>query len=224
MATPKQIAANRKNALNSTGPKSAETKAKVSQNGLKHGLCRSFRVLPEVEHQEDYDALLNQLMEAEQPVDRAEIELVVKMAQHTWLANRAVGLQNNCFSLEPKTPQDRKTGEIPVAIELQLLERYARYHAAQDRAYQRASAELQKRKKERRLAEIGFASQKRAAEKHALQMAIANMRKQREEMKLGSELADMLPPDFNLSDLNSPSFRAISEAMGAHSHPHSDIG
>ncbi|MGH9653974.1 MAG: hypothetical protein ACRD6B_11000 [Bryobacteraceae bacterium] len=42
------------------------------------------------------------------------------------------------------------------------LELYMRYHTAHDRAYQRASAALQKRKKARELAEIGFASQKRA--------------------------------------------------------------
>ncbi|MGH9610621.1 MAG: hypothetical protein ACRD34_13225, partial [Bryobacteraceae bacterium] len=83
------------------------------------------------------------------------------------------------------------------------------YHAAQDRAYQRASTELQKRKKARQLAEIGFASQKRAeaeesrkAEKHAVQIATANMRKQREEMKLGDAIAQMLPPDFDLSSLD----------------------
>ncbi|MGH9448324.1 MAG: hypothetical protein ACRD3O_21795, partial [Terriglobia bacterium] len=82
------------------------------------------------------------------------------------------------------------------------LECYVRYHAAQDRAYQRASTELQKRKKARQLAEIGFASQKRheaeesrKAEKHAVQIATANLRKQREELKLATALAQILPPD-----------------------------
>ncbi len=42
------------------------------------------------------------------------------------------------------------------------LERYLRYQAHHDRAYARASAELLKRKKERRVEEIGFESQKRA--------------------------------------------------------------
>jgi hypothetical protein len=117
-------------------------------------------------------------------------------------------MQNECFTLEPKTPEQVKNGAIPVAVDLQL-EAYVRYHAAQDRAYQRASAELQKRKKARQLAEIGFASQKRAqaeesrkAEKHAVQMAVANLRKQREEMKLGDAIAKMLPPDFDLSSLD----------------------
>jgi cytosine/adenosine deaminase-related metal-dependent hydrolase len=89
MATAKQIAANRRNAQKSCGPKSAETKAKVSQNARKHGLCAHFHVLEGVERQEDFDAFLNQLIEDEQPVGQAEIELVVKMAEHTWLAKRA---------------------------------------------------------------------------------------------------------------------------------------
>ncbi|HEX7359465.1 MAG TPA: hypothetical protein VF283_03135, partial [Bryobacteraceae bacterium] len=82
MATAKQIAANRRNAQKSCGPKSVETKAKVAQNGIKHGLCAKFRVLKEVEKQENFDAFLNKLIEDEQPVGQAEIELVVKMAEH----------------------------------------------------------------------------------------------------------------------------------------------
>ena len=38
MATEKQINANRQNAQKSTGPKTAEGKAAVSQNAVKHGL------------------------------------------------------------------------------------------------------------------------------------------------------------------------------------------
>ena len=216
MATAKQIAANRRNAEKSCGPKSAETKAKVSENGVRHGLCARFRVLEEVEKQENFDAFLNQLIEDEQPVGQAEIELVVKMAEHTWLAKRALRMQNSCFAPEPKTPEEAKIGAIPVSLDPRELECYVRYHAAQDRAYQRASTELQKRKKARQLAEIGFASQKRKrveearaqaeearrAERHAVHIATAKMRKQREEMKLGDEIAKMLPPDFDLSSLD----------------------
>jgi len=205
VSTAAQRAANRRNAQKSTGPKTETGKQAVSQNARRHGLCAQFRVLPEVEHQEDFDYFLNKLMADEQPVGQAEIELVVKMAEHTWLAKRALRMQGNCFSLDPKTPEDVKTGQIPVGIEFRQLECYVRYHAAHDRAYQRASAELQKRKKERRLAEIGSVSQKRLqaeetrkAEKHALQIATANMRKQREEMKLADEIVKMLPPGHEL--------------------------
>src|SRR5579884_4084694 len=209
MATAKQIAANRRNAQKSTGPRTEEGKAKVSQNRTTHGLCGKFFVLAEVEKQENYETLLARFIEEEQPTTQRQHELVVKMARHTWLANRALQLQDNCFVLEPKTPEQVKSGEIPVGVDYHL-ERYVRYHAAQDRAYQRAAAELDKLKKAERLAEIGFESQKRAqaeeirkAEKHALAIATATIRKQREEIRLGDDLSKILPPDFNPDDLNS---------------------
>ena len=58
MATLKQILANRRNAKNSCGPKSPETKAIVSRNATKHGLCGNFRVL-DFEDQARYDELLD---------------------------------------------------------------------------------------------------------------------------------------------------------------------
>jgi hypothetical protein len=209
VATPKQVAANRRNAQKSTGPKSAEGKEKVAQNRTIHGLCGQFQVLQEVESQEQFDTFLNQLIADEQPVGQAEIELVVKMAEHTWLGKRALRMQGNSFIHMPKTPEQVKSGEIPVGID-SGLETFVRYHAAQDRAYQRASVELQKRKKERRLAEIGFESQRRAQaeeirkmEKHAAGTALAKIRKQREEMKMADELTKILPPDFDISAVNS---------------------
>jgi hypothetical protein len=209
VATPKQVAANRRNAKKSTGPKSAAGKKTVAQNRTIHGLCGQFYVLEQVEGQERYDAFLNQLIADEQPVGQAEIELVVKMAEHTWLAKRALRMQSLSFVPMPKTPEQVKNGEIPIGIASDL-ELCVRYHAAQDRAYQRASAELQKRKKERRLAGIGFESQKRVQaqeirkmEKHAVNIAIGNARKQREEMKLANELTKILPPDFDIAAVNS---------------------
>jgi len=179
-------------------------KAKVSQNALQHGLCGRFRVLPEVEHQEQFDTFLNQLIEDEQPVGQAEMELVVKMAECTWRAKRAGRLQDMCFVLEEKTPEQIANGVIPVGVDPRF-ERYVRYQAAHDRGYQRASAELQKRKEKRRLAEIGFARQEREQaaenrriEKHTVDMATRNMRRQREEIKLADDIAKALPPDFNL--------------------------
>ena len=93
MATAKQIAANRRNAQKSTGPRTEEGKAKVSQNRTTHGLCGKFFVLAEVEKQEDYETLLARFIEEEQPTTQRQHELVVKMARHTWLANRALQLQ-----------------------------------------------------------------------------------------------------------------------------------
>ena len=210
MATEKQIAANRRNALKSTGPTSPEGRAKVSQNRTVHGLCGTFRVMDEIEEQENYDTLLSRFVDELQPTDQRQHELVVKMAKHTWLSNRALRMQGNCFVLEEKTPEQKRNGDTPVGIEEHSLQLGMRYHTTHDRAYQRAAAEFDKLKKEERLAEIGFELQKRAqaeetrkAEKHRVAMAIANTRKQREEMRLGDEFAKLLPPDITLDELNS---------------------
>ncbi len=176
----RKLKANRANAKKSTGPKSAAAKEKVSHNSVNHGLCGRFDVLA-CEHQDDYDLLLNRLHEEEKPVGTAEVELVVKMAQHTWLCRRALRLQEACFSMEPAEPgQTREQQAIGVRT---TINNYVRYHAAQDRAYRRASQELLQRRKERQLAERGFASQKRLeaeetrkAEKHAQTMALQKAR------------------------------------------------
>ncbi|MBI1898644.1 MAG: hypothetical protein HYS04_19235, partial [Acidobacteria bacterium] len=46
MATASQIAANRRNSEKSTGPKSADGKARSRLNGITHGLCSAQAILP----------------------------------------------------------------------------------------------------------------------------------------------------------------------------------
>src|SRR5215469_6653829 len=216
MATAKQIAANRRNSQKSTGAKSVETKAIVSQNPIRHGLCGRFCVL-DCEDPQKFDDLLTQFRRDEKPVGSVEEELVFKMARHTWLSNRAIRLQEACFIVEPLDPPEQiDTGADAVSVRTDL-ERYIRYQVQNDRAYQRASQELIQRRKERLLQEIGFARKKHAEakenrteaaeirkiEKHQIAVAAANIRKQRDEMRFGKEIADALPPNFDFNSLNS---------------------
>ena len=46
MASPAQLAANRRNAQKSTGPRTAEGKKRASLNALKHGMTAKTVVLP----------------------------------------------------------------------------------------------------------------------------------------------------------------------------------
>ncbi len=160
MPSKAQIAANRANAQKSTGPRTDTGQEKVSQNGRKHGLCGTFKVL-ECESQPEYDDLLERYMQAEQPADDVERELVAKMVRHTWTSDRAVRLQEACFLVQPRTDENIAKGQEGICVRADI-DLYIRYQTAQDRAYQRAASELAKRRKERRQAEIGFASQKRA--------------------------------------------------------------
>ena len=160
MATLKQMLANRRNAKNSCGPKSPETKEIVSRNATKHGLCGNFRVL-DFEDQARYDDLLDQCVRDEQPVGSVERELVVKMARHTWMSHRCMRMQDACFVVDPQTPEQEVSGENAMEVRTDM-DRYIRYQIQHDRAYQRASQELIQRRKERLKAEIGFESKKRA--------------------------------------------------------------
>ena len=47
MATEKQIAANRRNAAKSTGPRSPEGKARSSMNALKSGVDAEAEIIPD---------------------------------------------------------------------------------------------------------------------------------------------------------------------------------
>jgi hypothetical protein len=160
MSTLKQILANRRNAQKSSGATTPEGKAAVANNSRKHGLTGRFTVMPG-ENQEAFDNLFEQFMHDEKPVGSVEVELVRKMAEHTWLRERASRCQEACFVVMPQTSEQKKNDEAEVRVRPEL-ERYIRYQSHHDRAYQRAAAELLKRQKERRLAEIGLVSQKRA--------------------------------------------------------------
>ncbi len=197
----RKLAANRENAQKSTGPTSAEGKEKVSQNRTTHGLLGQFRVLTG-EHQDRFDALLDQLIEDENPVGIAEIELVKKMAESMWLAQRARRYQEACFVVKPQTGDQLAGNQAEIAVRPEL-ERYLRYQAHHDRAYARASAELLKRRKERRLGEVGFESQQRAeaqekrrdakenrdVEQHKVAFASAQKTLELKEMRLFKETA-----------------------------------
>jgi len=88
---------NRANAAHSTGPQSLLGKIICSRNALKHGLA-SGELIIVGEDAEDFEALQNSLLEQEQPVNETEKLLVIKIAQSLWLSQRAVRLQNECFT------------------------------------------------------------------------------------------------------------------------------
>jgi hypothetical protein len=184
----RKLAANRANSQKSTGPNSDAGRAKSATNSRKHGLTGRFTVMTG-ENQEAFDNLFEQFMLDEKPVGSVEVELVRKMAEHTWLRERAARCQEACFVVMPQTPEQAANDEAEVRVRPEL-ERYLRYQSHHDRAYQRAAAELLKRQKERRLAERGFVSQKheeaeetRKAEIHVYKVAGAKARYEREVLR-----------------------------------------
>ncbi len=142
---------NRQNAQHSTGPRTPEGKAISSQNNFRHGLTGHFAVLP----WEDLDRFVElsaQLHEEHQPATITEYSLVERMAQHLWLSQRALHLQNLCFNMD-----------VPLCEQEKLLALYLRYGTTHDRAFHKCLADLLKLRAQRTKEENGFESQKRQA-------------------------------------------------------------
>ena len=169
MSTPAQTAANQQNAKHSSGPRTEEGKAASSQNNFRHGFTANFKVL-DWENQEEFTSLLTNFCVEHQPASPFELVLVQKMAQHFWLAQRALILQEQCFRPDLAMQEaDRK------------LALYLRYQATQERAFGKCADELRKSRNEKRKQEIGFESQKdrdaneaRKREMHEARLRLVN--------------------------------------------------
>ncbi len=88
MTTEARVAANRANAQKSTGPRTAEGKAAVTQNAVKHGLRAQAVVLPG-EDGDEYARYRGQMGEQLQPADVQEIELAERIVGLSWRLRRA---------------------------------------------------------------------------------------------------------------------------------------
>jgi hypothetical protein len=171
MSTEAQRAANQANAQHSTGPTTEEGKAISSQNRRKFGLTGRFTVLP-WEDQEDFNLLVTRLRAEHQPTIAFETDLIEKMAQHFWLAQRAVLLQETCF--------DR---ELPICEQEKLMALYLRYQTTHERAFERCVKELRTLRNESRKQKIGFDSQKRKDAEEARREANETRRQAAENRK-----------------------------------------
>src|SRR5579863_2693732 len=179
MATPAQIEANRRNSEHSTGATTEAGREASSRNNLKHGLCYTegfFTLLPG-ESEQNFATLVGTLRNEYMPQDTTESILVRRMAESEWLRARAVRLQTDTlFYDQIGSPQK--------------LALFLRYQTTHERAFYKALNELQKLRKERTKAEIGFESQKlkqaaetRAGEALNLRKEAHNLKKEEFEFK-----------------------------------------
>ncbi len=86
--SPKQIAANRRNALRSTGPRTPEGKQASRLNALTHGLRANEVIIPGQEDPAEFEAILRELCEDWEPEGHTEIHLVDQIALAEWRLRR----------------------------------------------------------------------------------------------------------------------------------------
>jgi hypothetical protein len=105
MTSVRQIEANRRNALGSTGPKTESGKQRASQNAVRHGLTAETVIVP-LEDAQDYQAFelaVTSDYEADTAVER---ELVLRLASLLWRLRRATSIETGLFQIQHEIPQN----------------------------------------------------------------------------------------------------------------------
>ncbi|MHC4204069.1 MAG: hypothetical protein ACYSTT_05420 [Planctomycetota bacterium] len=97
MTSKKQVKANQKNAQKSTGPKTAEGKAAVSQNAVKHGIFAQSVI--KGENEADYEAFHDKLLSEMNPVGTMETMLAERAVNLWWRLRRAERIQNQAIDV-----------------------------------------------------------------------------------------------------------------------------
>ena len=92
-ATRTKIEANRQNAQKSTGPKTAEGKAAVSKNAVKHGLF--IDLLIRGENEAYYEVFYNEMLANLAPVGSVETMLAERIISLWWRLRRVERMQNH---------------------------------------------------------------------------------------------------------------------------------
>jgi hypothetical protein len=135
--SPLQQAANRRNAMRSTGPNTQEGKAAVSLNALKYGLRAKNLVLP-TEDPAEYEQLWADLESDWQPKTRTERLCLEQMATSQWLLARLSLWESRCCQ------------NILIDSRLSQLERISAQRARLERSFASAMRDLERLQKNRR--------------------------------------------------------------------------
>jgi hypothetical protein len=133
MASPSQLAANLLNAQSSTGPRTPEGKARVSQNALRHGLTATHLVILSDEQQE-FDAFQNSLIDELAPEGAIETVTFHELLHAAWNLQRYRRIEAESSIGTAADFTDPAT--------IKVLDRLSRYQARTQRAYYKALQEL----------------------------------------------------------------------------------
>jgi hypothetical protein len=151
MSSQKQIEANRRNALKSTGPKTGEGKSRASMNSLRHGLTAAQAVLPH-EDADDYEKLREGMLESYAPSDAAELAIVEELVNAYWRLLRLHRVETRYWE---QLGGSYNRGDEGIAESLlqtpdRQMRNFYRYYGQVEKSYYRALAAANQIKRERR--------------------------------------------------------------------------
>src|SRR6516162_1306356 len=105
MTSYRQIEANRRNALKSTGPKTEAGKQASRCNALRHGLTAET-VIGALEDAEDYKAFQAAIIADYDAQSAVERELVLRLASILWRLRRATTMETGLFEIQAQHLRD----------------------------------------------------------------------------------------------------------------------
>jgi hypothetical protein len=125
MTSLRQIEANRRNALKSTGPKTEPGKEQSRRNAYRHGLTAET-VIARLEDLEDYKAFEATIIADCDPETAVERELVLRLASLLWRSRRAILIESGLFAIQAEIVRDRRRRRNARAAEPKPEHRFPR--------------------------------------------------------------------------------------------------
>jgi len=150
MATVAQIAANRANALKSTGPRTPEGKAASSMNALKHGMDAASIVIPG-EDPAEYERIAAEYQHDLGPRSAIEQFQVDTIVRSDWQRRRLRRIEAKLYRAllaEGQTPEEIDVEILRDSPTGKLLRKTFAQIASLERAHSRALAELRRIRRE----------------------------------------------------------------------------
>src|SRR6516165_604066 len=103
----RQIEANRRNALSSTGPKTEDGKRRTRHNAVRHGLTAETVVvaLEDIRDYQAFEAAITADYDARTAVER---ELVLRLASLLWRIRRATSIETDLLRIQAEILRERR--------------------------------------------------------------------------------------------------------------------
>jgi hypothetical protein len=112
MTSYRQIEANRRNAQNSTGPRTEEGNQSSRRNAVRHGLTAET-VIGALEDAEDYQAFEAAITADYDAQSAVERELVLRLASLLWRLRRATAMETGLFEIQAQEIQAEYLRDYP---------------------------------------------------------------------------------------------------------------
>ena len=121
MASPRQIAANRRNARQSTGPRTIAGKMRSRSNALKHGMTAT--VIHGIEDADEFRLFQLRVRRHYQSQCPTDEELISRLCSLLWRLRRSTAIENGLLSIHVPSPLPPELTLVPNGDQLIVVEK-----------------------------------------------------------------------------------------------------